>query len=191
MMKLNKDLLPPNCSGDQNFHLNEHISLLERIENMLTRKFKVINGTDNEGNEYESITEFWCKEKIIPNVQGRQIPTVHNIDHRLEWYQKGRNYWDCEDNAPATIDGMLGGYSEISERDLAFSKNFLAKLFSDSRHVLGERLLDSINRRKMSFSSDDISSCKSIITRSCECGAGIGRVTKGLLLPLGSSRMRI
>eukprot|EP00116_Pleurobrachia_bachei_P012332 sb/3472594/ len=55
---------------------------------------------------------------------------------------------------PSTVDGMLGGYEHITHVDLAGSAEFLAKL-----------LPDPANR-----------------TLAIDCGAGIGRITKGLLL---------
>lgn len=54
---------------------------------------------------------------------------------------------------PSTVDGMLGGYGSLTQSDLLSSAQFLAKLFTG---LNTERALD--------------------------CGAGIGRVTKGLLL---------
>lgn len=71
------------------------------------------------------------------------------------WYQSALRYWDGES---ATIDGMLGGYGTISRIDLTSSHNFLTRL----------------NR----FPSMDDSRC-------CDVGSGIGRITKGLLLPFG------
>jgi protein N-terminal methyltransferase len=63
---------------------------------------------------------------------------------------------------PATIDGMMGGLTEISKRDLRTSHDFL-KYFLDGKCP---------NRKATSA------------TRALDCGAGIGRVTSNLLLPL-------
>ncbi|CAJ2506407.1 Uu.00g005370.m01.CDS01 [Anthostomella pinea] len=67
----------------------------------------------------------------------------------------GRQYWqgiDADDN------GMLGGYSKISRVDLRGSRGFLAKL--GLGRVKGEKA----------------------VKRALEGGAGIGRITQGLLL---------
>ena len=55
----------------------------------------------------------------------------------------------------ATVNGVLGGYESISDIDLKSSFDFLSSYFPSE-----------------SFS------------RSCDCGAGIGRVSKGLLVKL-------
>ncbi len=65
-------------------------------------------------------------------------------------------YWSL---ISPTVDGMLGGYPQISRIDLRGSANFLAEL-----------------RRQCGIASD----CK-ILYRGADCGAGIGRVTVGFL----------
>lgn len=64
-------------------------------------------------------------------------------------------YWN---SIATTVDGMLGGYPEISRTDLKGSANFLAKL-----------------RR------EHPSSAQGPLRRGVDCGAGIGRVTTGFL----------
>ena len=63
------------------------------------------------------------------------------------------SYWK---SVPSTVDGMLGGYPQISRADLKGSANFLAKL---------QRLFPT----------------SSLLERGVDCGAGIGRVTAGFL----------
>ena len=79
-----------------------------------------------------------------------------------DWYERAADYY--EENCDATLNGVLGGFAAITEVDLAGSRAFLEKLKTD--------------RPKLVWSDG----------AGCECGAGIGRVTKGLLLPLGVSR---
>ena len=69
----------------------------------------------------------------------------------------GLKYWN--DVSP-TIDGMLGGYPQISRIDLKGSANFITKL-----------------RRQNSGQSPG----DGLLSRGLDCGAGIGRVTVGLL----------
>lgn len=66
-----------------------------------------------------------------------------------------KQYWA---EVPATVDGMLGGYGSVSNLDIQGSKMFLRKLLE----------------------TDDRAGC----TRALDCGAGIGRITKHLLLPM-------
>ncbi|KAK3325987.1 alpha-N-methyltransferase NTM1 [Apodospora peruviana] len=77
----------------------------------------------------------------------------------------GKSYWE---GIEADVDGMLGGipsqpgFQNVSKVDLQGSKNFLAKLGIGERN--GLRVVD----------------------RALEGGAGIGRVTEGLLVKVAS-----
>jgi protein N-terminal methyltransferase len=64
-------------------------------------------------------------------------------------------YWN---SIAPDMNGMLGGFPQISRIDLRGSANFLSKL---------QRLFPSIRRGKLG--------------RGVDCGAGIGRVTEGFL----------
>ncbi|XP_015785197.1 N-terminal Xaa-Pro-Lys N-methyltransferase 1-A [Tetranychus urticae] len=84
-----------------------------------------------------------------------------------DFYDKGANYWKTVD---ATIDGMLGGFAHISNIDIKGSKKFLSQFIEplnppDKKKVPIDHQLKSENKR-----------------RALDCGAGIGRVTKNLLL---------
>ena len=70
------------------------------------------------------------------------------------WYSRAKDYY--EDNCETTIDGVLGGLGFLSTIDISASKEFLNDL--------------EIPQKNGSPSV------------ACECGAGIGRVTKSLLL---------
>jgi protein N-terminal methyltransferase len=65
-------------------------------------------------------------------------------------------YWS---NVSADVNGVLGGYPQVSRVDLQGSSNFLAKLRRKSKVYSEKRKLDHV----------------------VDCGAGIGRVTKGFL----------
>lgn len=71
-----------------------------------------------------------------------------------EFYNKARNYWS---SIEPTVDGMLGGYTKINTIDIRGSIGFLQDLFK----------MKPAPGRKYAL----------------DCGAGIGRVTKNLLLP--------
>ncbi|CAH0585780.1 unnamed protein product [Chrysodeixis includens] len=70
------------------------------------------------------------------------------------FYKKAANYWA---NIPPTIDGVLAGFGYISETDIASSKVFLSEILALENPPSTNHALD--------------------------CGAGIGRVTKYVLLP--------
>lgn len=46
-----------------------------------------------------------------------------------EFYTKGKEYWE---NIPATIDGMLGGYSNVLNADVQASSRFLSSFLNVS-----------------------------------------------------------
>ncbi|KAL2262515.1 hypothetical protein VTK26DRAFT_1095 [Humicola hyalothermophila] len=69
--------------------------------------------------------------------------------------EDGRRYWESVD---ANVSGMLGGLPQVSKLDIQSSRNFLAKFGIGSKP--GQRKVAS----------------------ALEGGAGIGRVTQGLLL---------
>ena len=115
---------------------------------------------------------------------------------RDEWYTSSHNYWQNDMNAPATIDGMLGGFSILSERDLNGSKCFLQdfiqlrtiqNLSKSLREVVvvGDELPQNQNVQENEQEQSKKELFPKSLVRCCECGAGIGRVSKGLLLPLG------
>jgi len=108
-------------------------------------------GQGTSGEVYTSIAEMWEKELLPSEVE--KDDTTH-----LKWYTNAIDYWN---GVPATLDGMMGGLSYISARDLHTSTEFL-------KHFLGG------NHRGRRPSNG----------LALDCGAGIGRVTKNLLLPL-------
>ncbi|CAB9528322.1 o-methyltransferase [Seminavis robusta] len=106
------------------------------------------SGSDSSGRQYASIAEMW-------NAQGVGAYTPRSRIQQV-WYDKATDWY--EENCPATVDGVLGGFASISEIDLkgshAFYKNW----------TLGA---------------------------GCECGAGIGRVTKVTQVDLVESSSRL
>eukprot|EP00045_Choanoeca_perplexa_P017872 m.269428 g.269428 ORF g.269428 m.269428 type:complete len:226 (+) comp17661_c1_seq45:715-1392(+) len=64
-------------------------------------------------------------------------------------------YWEKQSQ---DVDGMLGGYGHVAEIDVASSQKLLATLLTPEQAARGISL---------------------------DCGAGIGRITKDLLLPFG------
>lgn len=97
------------------------------------------------------------------DTDGKRYNTIEEMwaDQDLStWYTRAKHWY--EDNCDATIDGVLGGIGHISDVDLHGSREFLKTLTLPNHSVMsGDPPKESI---------------------ACECGAGIGRVTKGLLL---------
>lgn len=105
-----------------------------------------ISGTDSGDKIYTSIRDLWDKEFQVRS------------ERRTDWYQKGYDYWESEENCPISDDGVLGGFGRLTAVDTRDSNAFLDSVASGPR--LGLRL-----------------------DRAADCGAGIGRVSKNLLLP--------
>jgi galactose mutarotase-like enzyme len=81
------------------------------------------------------------------------------IQSAPSWYERAAEYY--ERNCSTDLEGVLGGFATISDIDLEGSRIFTDEL---------------ARTRPSSFSWSD--------GAALECGAGIGRVTKGLLLDL-------
>ncbi|XP_008439522.1 alpha N-terminal protein methyltransferase 1 isoform X2 [Cucumis melo] len=82
---------------------------------------------------------------------------VGNPTKRTEWYREGVGYWQ---GVEASVDGVLGGYGHVNDADILGSEVFL-------KSILGERL---------SFAGKD----RPLV--ALDCGSGIGRITKNLLI---------
>ncbi|EYU19089.1 hypothetical protein ABFS82_13G184000 [Erythranthe guttata] len=76
---------------------------------------------------------------------------------KSQWYSDGVGYWQAVE---ATVDGVLGGYAHVNEPDIEGSEAFL-------NSVLAERFPDAGRGRRLV---------------ALDCGSGIGRVTKNLLI---------
>jgi protein N-terminal methyltransferase len=99
------------------------------------------------------------------DTDGRTYSSIDDMwkeQDRSEWYQRAADYY--EEHCPPTLDGVLGGFASISDVDLQGSKQFIQTLIE-------EQLLHVVQQQEAP-----------IVV--CECGAGIGRVSKHLLLPM-------
>eukprot|EP00980_Cylindrotheca_fusiformis_P020504 scaffold7556_cov111-Cylindrotheca_fusiformis.AAC.6 len=114
----------------------------------------------SDSPNYRHVIDY-CLEESISEVGGsdtdgqkyKSREDMWRAQDLSSWYKRAKEYY--EDNCSATIEGVLGGIGWISDIDLAGSRQFLEQL------ELPDRDGPSV---------------------ACECGAGIGRVTKGLLL---------
>lgn len=135
---------------------------------MVNRKNSSIfdcSGTTTTGDHYTSIVEMWKSELAPP-----QPPLLANPSDVADsgtkrprseseidqpWYSKSARYWQQQ---PPSIEGMLGGLGKLDARDVAASRKFLEGLW-----------------RRVQPSGKSV---------ALDVGAGIGRVTKHLLLPI-------
>lgn len=93
-------------------------------------------------------------------------PPDASIDHSA-----ALDYWN---SIPNTVDGMLGGYPHITKVDLQGSANFLSKLRRQHQH-------------QTSPDSPAVPAAATpLLPRVADCGAGIGRITKGFLVNVGA-----
>ena len=84
------------------------------------------------------------------------------------WYEKGVEYWA---SAPATVDGVLGGYGRVAGTDALGSLAFAGRAL---KHLLGGggtggRVDGDRSRGRLA---------------AADCGAGMGRVTRDVLSKL-------
>jgi len=85
-----------------------------------------------------------------------QIGEDSDSHKRVDWYRHGVGYWQ---EVEASVDGVLGGYGRVNDADIKCSEAFLRTVFS-------ELLVDGGKNHLVAL----------------DCGSGIGRVTKNLLI---------
>ncbi|KAK3087539.1 hypothetical protein FSP39_007312 [Pinctada imbricata] len=78
------------------------------------------------------------------------------VEDTGKFYGDAKKYWE---SIEPTVDGMLGGFAKISPTDINGSKAFLRPFLQ-------------------------VGGGKTAATKALDCGAGIGRITKRLLLPI-------
>ncbi|KAL6893970.1 hypothetical protein ACP4OV_008068 [Aristida adscensionis] len=131
-------------------------------------------GFDSAGRVFSSATEMWTEElgptAASSAAEAEAAPAAaaaaaaSNGDageeaagegKRKEWYSKAIAYWQ---GVEASTEGVLGGYGCVNDADVKGSDAFLRPLLAE-RFGTAERHLVAL-----------------------DCGSGIGRVTKNLLL---------
>ena len=180
-------------TSDQIDQVSEEI---EHWINLSCEKSKNINGLcghDSEGRQYTSLASMWkyellerkpkVKHSFIKvsrtsksNSKGTQTTrkskekSEENMttDISLPWYGDALKYWENEQNCPPTIDGVLGGFGNVSPIDISGSRTFLQEI-------------KELELKEATTNEDQRELGK---TRVIDIGAGIGRITKELLLPL-------
>nr|PNR30580.1 hypothetical protein PHYPA_026896 [Physcomitrium patens] len=81
------------------------------------------SGLDTEGKVYANRKQMW-EEEAGEDAAGNP----KNAHKKQEWYHKGVSYWE---GVEASVDGVLGGYGNVNDRDVMDSKAFLAEIFKE------------------------------------------------------------
>jgi len=84
----------------------------------------------------------------------------------VNWYSSSRAYWATQE---PTVNGMLGGLGSLSELDLETSEAFIRQVNLDCEYR---------NKPRWTLDKNDEN------THALDVGAGIGRITRGLLMKL-------
>ncbi|KAM6567651.1 hypothetical protein CsatA_026779 [Cannabis sativa] len=86
---------------------------------------------------------------------------VGDSTKKTEWYRQGVGYWE---GVEASVNGVLGGYGHVNDADIMGSEAFLNSLFSE----------------RFSIASSAATNQRHLV--ALDCGSGVGRVTKNLLI---------
>ncbi|XP_027347575.1 alpha N-terminal protein methyltransferase 1 [Abrus precatorius] len=106
-----------------------------------------------------------CMDAAGLDSDGREFKSAEDMwreqtgdsNKKTQWYRDGVSYWE---GVKATMDGVLGGFATVNEPDISCSEEFLKILLSER------------------FSAD----VRDQPLVALDCGSGIGRVTKNLLI---------
>lgn len=107
---------------------------------------------------YETPEELWEAISRPAPLKKSKTTKANEDDSTPVWYEAAVQYWD---NQAPTDDGVLGGYGYVSDIDVRDSKLFLNK-------AMGPTLADAAKNKHTLVALD--------------CGAGVGRVSRALLL---------
>jgi len=109
----------------------------QHIQDILLKAGNAINGHDSEDSDmiYSSIAE-WKASALYGNDACTSNNGANDISKstndaqclRQQWYKTGYEYYQDEAKCPATVNGVLGGFAWLSQRDLEGSKHFLQHL---------------------------------------------------------------
>ncbi|PNS21856.1 S1-like domain-containing protein [Sphaceloma murrayae] len=87
-------------------------------------------------------------------------------------------YWS---STPATVSGVLGGYPGLSRTDIQGSANFLTKLRRGAARARNSNALGGTEDGKEEEKAEAFPKPSERLRRVVDCGAGIGRISVGLL----------
>ena len=118
-------------------------------------RLRVLNG-DIEGSDSDD-REYSSLVEFWKEELLKRASASNKAGLNLEWYSKAYDYWEDEEKCPISDDGVLAGFGHLTPADVKGSIAFLNEL---------KKLQPGLR-----------------FELAADCGAGIGRVTKHLLLP--------
>lgn len=104
--------------------------LIDQIQNIfLHEKSNIIDETIGENKINEDISE--TKQGMIHDDEEKHVISEDENENKLTiraeiFYKEAQQYWKT---IPPTIDGMLGGFSNINITDIRGSQDFLKEIF--------------------------------------------------------------
>ncbi|PCG89170.1 Hypothetical protein PENO1_106210 [Penicillium occitanis (nom. inval.)] len=124
---------------------------------------------NKEWQGYAAMTAAAYAKELLSRIPPIPPAPTSNPDSNINRFSS-LEYWN---NMPPTVNGMIGGFPQVSRIDLRGSANFLAKIRRFFR--LGtEGELDPVTSQSSRGKSKKL-------RRGVDCGAGIGRITEGFL----------
>lgn len=94
-------------------------------------------------------------------------------------YAGGVSYWSTQ---PASIDGVLGGYGNLTSIDALSSRMFLLTVAQRLSTISGSAKTSANGTPGGEVTAATVTTTTR--TRALDVGAGVGRVTENVLLPL-------
>ena len=108
------------------------VEVAKRVEAMLRHEGLNLKGS-SDASAWASPSEFW-----------------QDASYRKTWYTKAIAYWENNEEVPATVDGVLGGFASLDAPDVRASRRFL----SQARDAAGQG---------GAFAAADVGSCVAIV----------------------------
>lgn len=103
-----------------------------------------------------------------------------SVDSQMQ-SQVQLDYWNSQ---TPDVNGMLGGYPQVSRIDLQGSKNFIAKVRRTQHSRSPSSLTPTVSPSLANGKARSVPTRPGKYRRVVDCGAGIGRITSGLLVNL-------
>ncbi|KAK8618229.1 hypothetical protein V6N13_132229 [Hibiscus sabdariffa] len=135
-------------------------------------------GTDSDGREFKSAQEMWREQ-------------AGDDPQKTQWYREGVAYWE---GVEASVDGVLGGFGQVNDADIKGSEAFLNSLLHERFSDAGRNQhLVALASHRWKTSYHDLmgkhgwwmkeeEEKKVVSIKGKDCGSGIGRITKNLLI---------
>ena len=108
------------------------IEVAKRVEAMLRHEGLNLQGS-SDTQAWAAPSEFW-----------------QDASYRKTWYTKAIAYWENNEEVPATVDGVLGGFASLDAPDVRASRRFLG----EARKAAGQA---------GAFAAADVGSCVDIV----------------------------